>query len=161
MSILKSYTVIEATRNLEKYCVYQERCYKEVFQKLKTMGIFIDAQEVIVLHLLNNDFLNEERFAKSYVRGKFNVKKWGRNKITNELRRRDISAYNIKSGLSEIDMDMYLNAINLLVKKKIATVKAENEFILRKKVTNFLLSKGYEISLIIDAINNAIKNKSN
>lgn len=157
MSILKSYTVNEATKNLEKYCVYQERCYKEVFNKLKVMGIVIDAQELIVLHLLNHNFLNEERFAKSYVRGKFNVKKWGRNKITNELRRRDISAYNIKSGLNEIDMDIYLDTISLLVKKKIATVKAENEFILRKKVTNFLLSKGYEISLIIDSLNSILK----
>lgn len=152
MSKSKSYTVNEATKVLERYCIYQDRCHKEVLQKLKNLHMIDVAQEVIILHLLRHDFLNEERFAKSYARGKFRINKWGKNRIVRELKWRNISAYNIKSALNEINMEDYLETIDVLAKKKKLLIKGDNSFILRKKVFNYLYSKGFETSLINETL---------
>jgi len=94
----KIYTIKEAQAKLESYCAYQERCHKEVNQKLRDMKIIPEAIEVIKLHLLEHNFLNETRFAQAFVRGKFNHKKWGKIRIKRELNYRDISKYNIALG---------------------------------------------------------------
>jgi regulatory protein len=137
---------------LERYCIYQDRCHKEVAQKLYTIGMFPDARDVILLHLLQHDFLNEERFAKSYVRGKFNSKKWGRIKIVNALKFKQISAYNIKTGLLEIEDQDYLDTLKKLAVKKTPLIKAKNKFERKKKLITYLLGKGYEFSLILDVL---------
>ena len=77
----KSYTVDEATKLLENYCAYQERCHKEVEQKLYDLNMIPEAKEKIIIHLLQHNFLNEERFAKAFVRGKFSIKNWGKQRI--------------------------------------------------------------------------------
>lgn len=154
----KTYTVEQAKRLLERYCIYQDRCHREVEKKLNSLNLINEAKEIIILHLLQNNFLNEERFARSFVRGKFTIKKWGRLKIVNELKWRDISEYNIKLALTEINEDEYLRTIYVLVEKKLPLIKEVNEFVKRKKLTNFLLTKGFEISLVIDTINEVIKN---
>ena len=87
----KTYTVQEATRKLERYCAYQERCHQEVRQKLQDMHMIPEAIDVIIVHLLEHNFLNEERFAKTFVRGKFRIKRWGRGRLTYELKKKDIS----------------------------------------------------------------------
>ena len=99
---VKTYTVAEAKQKLENYCAYQERCHQEVRRKLRSMGMIPLAIDDIMVHLIKNNFLNEERFARSYARGKFRVKKWGRIRIERELKARGLSDYTIEVGLDDI-----------------------------------------------------------
>ena len=99
---IETYTIVEAMKKLESYCAYQERCHKEVNQKLRDMGMIPQAIDQIISQLIQENYLNEERFAQSFARGKFNIKKWGKNRIVNELKFRGISIYNIKTALKEI-----------------------------------------------------------
>ena len=103
MKLKKSFTVDEIKRKLENYCVYQDRCHKEIEQKMREYNLIPEAKEMLLLSLMKDNFLNEERFAKSYARGKFRIKSWGKQRIIRELKFRDISAYNIKTALKEIN----------------------------------------------------------
>ncbi|MBU2995622.1 RecX family transcriptional regulator [Cellulophaga baltica] len=152
-----SYTLEEATRKLESYCAYQDRCHKEVTQKLKDMGMITIAINEIINHLIQENFLNEERFAKSYARGKFNIKKWGKKRITNELKLRDISKYNINTALKEIDEDEYLRTLDLLIEKRIDAISEKNVFKKRKKIADYLLYRGWESHLIYEKITEYIQ----
>ncbi|WP_372793301.1 regulatory protein RecX [Lutibacter sp.] len=152
----KSYTVIEATKAMEHYCAYQERCHKEVEQKLYDLNMIPEAQEFIILHLLQHNFLNEERFAKAFARGKFSIKKWGRIKIVSELKFKNISSYNIKSALLEIDEEDYLNTLQKIAEKKIQHIKEPNSFTKKNKLSTFLISKGFETELVYKMVNNLI-----
>ena len=102
-----SYTLEEAKKKLEHYCAYQERCHKEVTQKLIQMQMIPEVRDHIVVHLLEHNFLNEERYAKAFVSGKFNIKKWGKQRLKLELKRKDISSYNISAALKTIDEQTY------------------------------------------------------
>lgn len=144
----KSYTVKEATIKLMQYCAYRDRSHKEVEDKLEEMRMIPAAREQIIIKLMQEDFLNEERFARSFVRGKFRIKKWGRLKIKNELKQRQISAPIINLALSEIDENVYLSTLNQLLEKKKSLIKEENSYILKQKLGNYLLQKGYESYLI-------------
>lgn len=152
----KTYTVNEATKVLENYCAYQERCHKEVEQKLYDLNMVPEAKEHIILHLLQHNFLNEERYAKSFARGKFSIKKWGRIKISNQLKFKGISDYNIKSGLKEIDENQYLTTITTIAEKKIPHIKETNLYKKRSKLASFLISKGYESDLVFTTVKNLI-----
>ncbi len=149
---IETYTLKEATKKIESYCAYQERCHKEVIQKLRTMNMIPQAIDEIVAHLIRENYLNEERFAQSYARGKFNIKKWGRNRIVNELKFRGISAYNIKSALKEIDNDTYLSTLDSLCKSKLASINDTNCYKKRKKLIDYLLYRGWESHLIYEKI---------
>ncbi|WP_394420549.1 regulatory protein RecX [Tenacibaculum mesophilum] len=146
------FTVEEIKRKIEQYCVYQDRCHKEVEQKLKEYKLIPEAREHILLHLLEHNFLNEERFAKSFARGKFRIKKWGKDRIVRELKFRDISAYNIKSALKEIDEEEYIKTLYNLVEKKNVSVSETNHFKRKKKIVDYLLYRGFESSLIYEAL---------
>ena len=151
----KVFTVQEIKRKLEQYCVYQDRCHKEVEQKMREYNLIPEAKEMILLSLLKDNFLNEERFAKNFARGKFRIKHWGKQRIVQELKQRDISAYNIKSALKEIDEQEYLKSIFEIAEKRNDTIKEPNHFKRKKKLIDFLLRKGYETDLIfrtVDAI---------
>lgn len=152
----KSYSVDEATRLLENYCAYQERCHKEVEQKLYDINMIPEAREVIILHLLQHNFLNEERFAKAFARGKFSIKKWGKIRIINELKFRNISAYNIKSSLKEINDEDYIKTIQFIAEKKAALINESNLFKKRSKLATFLISKGFESELVFKTIKDLI-----
>lgn len=152
----KSYTVAEATKLMENFCAYQERCHKEVAQKLYDLHMIPEAREKITLHLLQHNFLNEERFSKAFARGKFSIKNWGRIRIVNELKFRNISPYNIKTALKEIDEDDYLNTIQKVAEKKWALLKEPNAFKKRSKLLTYLSSKGYESELIYEVVNGLI-----
>ncbi len=152
MQSKKTYTVDEAKLALERYCIYQDRCHQEVISKLHKMNMIKEAQEVILLHLIQNNFLNEERFAKSFARGKFYQKKWGKIKITNQLKFKYISSANIKAALKEIDEDDYLDTLKQLVEKKVNQTKG-SAFEKRNKAIYFLQSKGYEFELINQTLN--------
>ncbi|WP_010135084.1 regulatory protein RecX [Ochrovirga pacifica] len=150
MKPTKTYTVEEAKRALENYCVYQDRCHKEVEEKLVKMNMIPQAQEVILLHLMEHNFLNEERFSKSFARGKFRIKKYGKVRIVQELKYRGISEYNIKSALKEISSEEYTNTLNELSHQKWAQTKEPNFYKKKKKVVDFLIRKGYEYHLILE-----------
>ncbi|NHF58761.1 RecX family transcriptional regulator [Flavobacteriaceae bacterium TP-CH-4] len=145
-----TYTVFEATKKLEGYCAYQERCHKEVITKLREMRMIPEAIDQIVAHLIQENYLNEERFARSFARGKFNIKKWGRNRIVNELKQRNISPYNIKSALTEIEDTEYLQTLDTLAKKRLASLKETNRQKKRKKLVDYLLYRGWESHLIFE-----------
>lgn len=111
---------------MEHYCAYQERCHKEVTEKLKHMNMIPEAIDQILGHLIQENYLNEERFAKAFARGKFGIKKWGANRIVRELKFRDISAYNIKSALAEIQHEDYLETFDELARKRLDQIKEKN-----------------------------------
>ena len=146
------FTVDEIKRKLEHYCVYQDRCHKEVEQKIKDYKLIPEAREQILLSLMEDNFLNEERFSKSFARGKFRIKKWGKVRIIRELKFRNISAYNIKSALKEINEDEYIATLYNLLAKKNEQVSEKNPFKRKKKIADYLLYRGFESNLIYEAL---------
>ena len=157
MDTTKSYTVKEALLALSRYCVYQDRCHQEVEQKLKSMNMIPEARAQIISELIKDDFLNEERFAISYVRGKFNQKGWGKIKIRQELKRRQISDYLLQKALNQINEDNYRNKLHELAVKKFKQLGKSQTWATKSKLKNYLTYKGYEIGLILDEINSLIK----
>lgn len=153
---IETFTIKEATRKLEGYCAYQERCYKEVNQKLRDMGMIPDAIDQIVSHLIRENCLNEERFAQSFARGKFNIKKWGRNRIVNELKQRQISEYNIKTALKEIEEDAYQTTLDAVALKRLESIKEPNKQKRRKKLADYLLYRGWESHLVYEKLKELI-----
>lgn len=144
----KGYTIQEATKKIEHYCAYQDRCHKEVNAKLKEMGMIPIAIDTIIGQLIEDRFLNEERFAKSFARGKFKIKKWGKYRIVNELKQRDISKYNITSALKEIDPNEYLETLDILAKKRLQQLSEPNIQKRKKKLADYLLYRGWESNLV-------------
>ncbi|NEV92949.1 RecX family transcriptional regulator [Psychroflexus sp. YR1-1] len=152
----KSLSVDEALLKLMNYCVYQDRCHQEVEKKLKDLQMYEDAQAYIITRLIEEDFLNEERFARSYARGKFRIKKYGRLRITRELKAKNISAYNLKAGLSEIEEEEYLTTLRDLAEQKLNSLKEQDPYKKRQKLYQHLAYKGYETELIYDVINDLL-----
>lgn len=133
---------------MQRYCAYQDRCHQEVRSKLIDLGVYGDRLEEIIAELVSDNFLNEERFARSYARGKFRLKKWGRTRIVQELRRRKISDYCIRKALTEIEEQDYLAALEQVVRKKAATEKETDAFKRRAKLAAHALRRGYEAELV-------------
>lgn len=152
-----SYTLDEARKKLESYCAYQDRCHKEVNQKLKDMGMIPSAIDQIIYALIQDNFLNEERFSKSFARGKFNIKKWGKNRIIKELKQRGISKYNITTALKEIDEDDYLETLTVLAQKRLNAISEKNIQKRRKKLADYLLYRGWESHLVYEKITELIQ----
>ncbi len=148
----KSHTLAEATKKLEGYCAYQERCHKEVIAKLREMKMIPEAIDHIVAHLIQENYINEERFAQSFARGKFHIKKWGRNRIVGELKQRDISIYNINSALKEIEEEAYLSTLDNLARKRVALLTETHLQKRRKKLTDYLLYRGWERHLVYEKV---------
>ena len=138
----------EALTNIQRYCALQDRCHSEVRSKLLERGIYGDILEEMISDLISEGFLDEERFAKSFVRGKFRMKGWGRNKIVQELKLRQVSEYSIREGLKEIDDNEYRTTLEKLFQKKLKITKYKDKYDRYKKMTAFLMSKGYEYELI-------------
>ena len=132
------------------YCAYQERTHGEVRQRLRKWESWGDAADEIIAELITLNYLNEERFAKTYAGGKFRLKHWGKRKISQELQRRGVSAYSIAQGMNEIDDKNYkLGLQELLLKKKNLLSQRETDlFKLKHKLVQFALSKGYESELV-------------
>src|SRR5690606_13971702 len=128
----QSFTVNEIRDKLAKYCAYQDRCHWEVENKMREFNLIPEAYDAIMIYLIQNGFLNEERFARSFVRGKFNQKSWGRIKIRVELKKRKIPAKMIESALSEIDEVNYLQTLENLFEKKKQSLKNERESFKKK-----------------------------
>ncbi|WP_281752164.1 regulatory protein RecX [Neptunitalea chrysea] len=153
----KTYTVTEALTKMQRYCAYQDRCHKEVHEKLKGMYMIPEAIDHIIGALIEDKFLNEERFAKSFARGKFRYKKWGKKRITLELKQRDISPFLIKVALKEIPEHEYLSSFHELAEKRNLQIKETNFLKRKKKLADYLLYRGWETHLVYEKINELIR----
>lgn len=150
----------KALQKLMKYCAYQDRCHQEVRNKLISLGVYGDEMDDIMVTLLQDNFLNEERFTRSFVRGKFRLKKWGRHKIVRELKKKDISEYCIKKGLTEIVDAEYKATLAEILEKKWQETKAKNNFEKKRKVAEYAVRKGYETHLVWDTVTERFHNDS-
>ena len=141
----KYLTKEQALQKLKHFCGYQERCHLEVREKLYDLGVSNSLHDEIVSTLIEENYLNEERFAIAFVGGKFRVKQWGRVKIKHELKQKQVSDYNIRKALKEIDEEDYYNTLRKLYDDKWKSLKGEkNRFIKLSKTRNYLLQKGFE-----------------
>jgi regulatory protein len=152
----KWYTKEDALKLLQRYCAYQDRCHKEVKQKLYDMGVYPDWQDEIILSLLEDNFLNEERFACSFARGKFRMKQWGRQRIQQELKQRQITAYCIKKAMQEIKEADYRDALHALVEKKASQVHGKSMWERKQKVARFIQQRGFEPQLFWPIIHDTL-----
>ncbi|GAA3558563.1 regulatory protein RecX [Snuella lapsa] len=153
----KIYTLEEAIKKMEHYCAYQERCHKEVRQKLTGMRMIPEAIDHIVVHLIEQNFLNEERYAKAYVQGKFQIKKWGKQRLILELKHKDISKRNIDIAIGELDEETYLTTFNNLAKRRVLSIKEANVLKKKKKLADYLLYRGWESYLVYDKVAELVK----
>lgn len=133
-----------AVEKMRKYCLYSDRCHKDVRTRLVKDKIYGDDLEQIMAILIEENFLNEERFAKAFAVGKFRQNKWGKRKIEMELKNRSVSSYCIKKGLGEINDEAYFEVLEKLWHKKFATLKQGESFTKNQKVIKYLISKGYD-----------------
>ena len=145
-------TLKEAQLKLEYYCSYQERCHQEVLQKAGDLGMKSDEKDTIIVHLIEHNFLNEERFARSFARGKHRIKLWGKIRIVNELKQRQISAPNIKCALTEIFEEEYQYTFDKLAERYWETIKESNVQKKKKKFCDYLLRKGWESNLVYEKL---------
>lgn len=142
----------QALAKAESFCVYQERSQKEVRYKLVEWGMRGDELEEILSELIVNNFLNEERFAKSYASGKFNIKKWGRVKIKQGLKLKGVPDRILQKALYSLDDDDYMQTLENLAIKKAATITESNPLKRKMKLTTYLQGRGFEIDLILLAL---------
>ncbi len=147
-------TVLQAQKKAESYCAYQERSQQEVRNKLYSWGIFPNEVESVISQLVIDNFINEERFAMSYVSGKFKIKQWGKRKIEQGLKMKGVSPRLIKDSLNSIDMEEYLSSLNLLLEKKAALLAEKDAYKRKMKLANFAVGKGFENDFIFDILNN-------
>lgn len=133
---------------MAKYCAYQERCVKDVVDKLKTFDLSSKDQEEILNYLIDNRFVNNERFAHAFVRGKINQSGWGLNKIRFHLMQKGIAKETIEGALQEADTEMYRQRLIELLQSKAKTVRATNDFEKKRKLAAFALQRGFEASLV-------------
>jgi regulatory protein len=146
-----------ALQKLKHFCAYQERCHSEVRDKLYHLGVWKKNHDEIIATLIEEDYLNEERFAIAFAGGKWRIKKWGRLKIKYELKQKQISDYCIKKALQQIDEAEYVTMLNKLAKEKYTALKKEQYLIRKKKTMDFLLRKGFEAELIMKIIDSEKK----
>lgn len=144
------FSIKEAIHKIEHYCAYQERCHEEVVQKLKSMKMDADEIDTIMVHLISDNFLNEERFAQSFARGKHRIKHWGKIRIVNELKAKKITQTLINIALKEISTEEYLSTFHTLADRNWESIKETNLLKKRKKFCDYLLRRGFESNLIFE-----------
>lgn len=157
MRLRKILTAQGALLQMKRYCSFQERSHREVRSKLLELGQRGIELENVMTILIEEGFLNEERFAKAYAGGKFRMKGWGRKKIEQELMREGVSDYCINKALSEINESDYKRTLRSLLEKKAPTVYGDNIFIRKQKLSNYLIGKGFETELVWREVNNFIR----
>ena len=152
MNSKRVYDIKVATDRLKDYCALQDRCQLEVIQKMKDWGLLKITQEHLLEILIQEKYVDEERYSKSFCRGKFKIKKWGKHKIIHELKKKKISETCILNGLKEINEIEYLKELERLYKKKKNNIDDKNHFIKKKKIATYLINKGYESNLVWDKV---------
>lgn len=138
---------------MQSWCAYQERCQQDARNKLYELGLWPEAVENIIVKLIEDNFLNEERFAMQFAKGKFNIKKWGRIKIKQELKQKRISEYCLKKALQQIDEEEYIVMLTKVITTKKRLMTEKNPIKLKFKLATFAISKGYERDLVFDVLN--------
>jgi len=146
----------QALKKLEKYCIYQDRCQQEVRNKLASLKIYGNEADEILIELIQNNFVNEERFAKAFVSGKYKLKRWGRKLIVQKLKQKKISEQCIKIGLKQIDENQYVQNLKYLIKKKAALLKTDSNYKIKMKLANYVLRKGYEQDMVWQVLNETL-----
>ena len=154
MQNYKQYNVREVIERIQSFCAIQDRSQYEVKKKMKSWGVEEYIIDNILSDLITEKFIDEHRFANSFCRGKFRIKKWGKIKIKNELKKRKISDSCINKGLKQIDEKEYCLLLSELFKKKKNSIKEKNKFIRNGKIAKYLQQKGFENNLIWKLINN-------
>ena len=145
-------TLLQIKAKMESWCAYQDRSHFEARLKLKTFTNNQRDIEFIIAELITSNFLNEERFACSYARGKFRIKYWGRTKILLGLKQFQVSEYCIKKAMKEIDGDEYIQVLETILIKKSSSIKEKNSLLKKIKLTRYALSRGFENDLIQDCL---------
>jgi regulatory protein len=149
MMIRKQLTKEESIQKIRHYCQYQDRCHLEVKEKLYSFGLKKNLVEELLAKMIEENSVNEEKFAIAYARGKFRMKKWGKIKIKNELKLRQVGSFYIDTALDGIDSEEYMQTFQKLAAKRIGSLKMEKNILVRKrKLQDYLLRKGYERALI-------------
>jgi regulatory protein len=152
------YSFSEAIIKIESWCAYQDRCTFEVAQKLTSWNISLEQQSEIIKHLLSNRFVDDKRFVESFISGKFKIKRWGKIKIKHHLIQKRIDKVSIQEGLKTIDLDAYLETMKHLAQKKFLEKKVKDDlWAIRRRVSTYLASKGYESDLIHDVVAEVVK----
>jgi regulatory protein len=143
-----------AFRKIKHYCAYQERAHAEVKQKLYGYGLYKNEVELLISNLIEENYLNEERFAIAFAGGKFRIKQWGKTKIKYELAQKQVSAYCIKKALASILEEDYEKTLTKLAAEKLKTLTGEtNIFTKKSKLQNYLVGKGYEFNVVGKIVN--------
>jgi len=146
------FSVNEAIQKIEHYCAYQDRCHEEVEQKLRSMKMSAAEIDEIISHLINENFLNEERFACSFARGKHRIKHWGKIRITNELKFRGINQTLINIALKEISPEEYYDTFETLANRNWESIRETNSLKKRKKFCDYMLRRGFESNLVYEKV---------
>ena len=131
-------------QKLKHYCGYQERCHSEVKEKLYQLGVWKKDHDQIIADLIEQGYLNEERFAIAFAGGRFRVKEWGRVKIKYELKQKQVSDYSIRQALKQINEEEYLELLKKLAEEKYASLKNEQWMVRKKKTMDYLMQRGFE-----------------
>jgi len=142
----------EAQKKIEHFCAYQERCHEEVIAKLRSMRMEQDEIDQIMVHLINDNYINEERFACSFARGKHRIKHWGKIRIVNELKFKKISQTLINIALKEITSEEYNTTFHTLADRHWDSIQETNILKKRKKFCDYLLRRGFESNLIFEKV---------
>ena len=146
------YSVKEAIHKIEHFCAYQERCHEEVVQKLRSMKMDSEEIDSIMVHLIGDNFLNEERFACSFARGKHRIKHWGKIRIVNELKSKKITQTLINIALKEISPEEYATTFHTLAERHWESIQETNLMKKRKKFCDYMLRRGFESNLIFEKV---------
>lgn len=149
----KSISSVEVVlQKLEYYCSYQERCHVEVNEKLRSFAISENERDKVIVHLIEQNFLNEERFASVFTLSKFHQKKWGKIRLKNELKARKISDYLIQKAIKEIPTDEYETTFAILSEKCWESINEKNTLKKRKKFCDYMLRKGWESDWVYEKV---------
>ena len=142
-----------AWQKIKHFCAYQERCHSETRDKLYGFGLYPQEVDDLLGKLIEENYLNEERYAVQFAGGKFRMKQWGKVKIKYELQQKRLSAYCIKKALAQIDAEDYYQCLLKLAKAKLAVLdKEKNAYVKKSKLYSYLLQKGYESNLINEVL---------
>nr|WP_314895937.1 regulatory protein RecX [uncultured Flavobacterium sp.] len=146
------FSIKEAINKIEHFCAYQERCHEEVVQKLRSMKMDSEEIDTIMVHLITDNFLNEERFACSFARGKHRIKHWGKIRIVNELKSKKITQTLINVALKEISPEEYTETFHSLAERHWESIRETNALKKRKKFCDYMLRRGFESNLVYDKL---------
>ena len=146
------FSIKVATQKIEHFCSYQERSHEEVVSKLWTMKMDPEEIDSIMVHLITSNFLNEERFACSFARGKHRIKQWGKIRIVNELKFKKISQTLINIALNEITPEEYLETFHSLAERHWEYIRETNTIKKRKKFCDYMLRRGFESNIVYEKV---------